>query len=389
MSAPVPTHEPDPLIDFTWLADALWRGKFLILGITSFLAGTAICLSLFVLSPSYTASAQLLIAPQKPRILDLNATQIEPRSEQRHLATEMSILQSALLLRQVVVELSLQNDAEFNPSLKTFRPIRFVKRRLRLITDNRSGLSAKDQTEQLVAETAAQLAKAIVVERRENSGVTTVSAISEDAKRAQEIANTLSRLYLQMRSLERAQNTAQTRTWLAAQLDDLGADLTQSENAYELAAAEAALVSENALEVKTMQLRQIRADMAKIKVSDTKLAGVNDEASLTLAQLTREEADLEKTISVQSSALLNMKQKEREMRASQAIYQQFLNRYHEVSVQQGMEFDRVKLLSEATVPMSPSRPRGTRIIGFSLMLGFAIGLALACLRKRLEDHPPT
>jgi capsular exopolysaccharide synthesis family protein len=86
-------------------------------------------------------------------------------------------------------------------------------------------------------------------------------------------------------------------------------------------------------------------------------------------------AELEKKQDQQATALLQLRQLQREAEASRLIYEFFLSRLKETSVQEGIQRPDARMLTEAEVPFAPSSPhRGT-----TLMTGGGGGLLLALL----------
>ena len=95
--------------------------------------------------------------------------------------------------------------------------------------------------------------------------------------------------------------------------------------------------------------------------------------------------ELEGRIGNQSADLVTLQQLEREAEASRLIYEYFLNRLKETSVQQGIQEADARLLSRAVVPMSPSAPRRMMILALSIFLGGLAGAALILARELMQN----
>jgi succinoglycan biosynthesis transport protein ExoP len=83
--------------------------------------------------------------------------------------------------------------------------------------------------------------------------------------------------------------------------------------------------------------------------------------------------ELEKKQDLQATALLQLRQLQREAEASRLIYEFFLSRLKETSVQEGIQRPDARMLTEAEVPGAPSFPHR----GITLMTGGGSGLLLA------------
>lgn len=84
-------------------------------------------------------------------------------------------------------------------------------------------------------------------------------------------------------------------------------------------------------------------------------------------------ADLEKKQALQATALLQLRQLQREAEASRLIYEFFLSRLKETSVQEGIQRPDARMLTEAEIPGGPSSPNR----GLTLIIGGGGGLLLA------------
>ena len=83
--------------------------------------------------------------------------------------------------------------------------------------------------------------------------------------------------------------------------------------------------------------------------------------------------DLEQKQSVQGKALVQLRQLQREAEANRLIYEFFLSRLKETSVQEGIQRPDARVLTEADVPGGPSSPKR----GMTLMVGGGGGVLLA------------
>jgi capsular exopolysaccharide synthesis family protein len=86
-------------------------------------------------------------------------------------------------------------------------------------------------------------------------------------------------------------------------------------------------------------------------------------------------AELEVKLEEQSRSLVELRQLQREAEASRLIYEFFLGRLKETSVQEGIQRPDARILTEAEAPGKPSSPNR----GMTLMIGGGAGIFLALL----------
>jgi capsular exopolysaccharide synthesis family protein len=81
------------------------------------------------------------------------------------------------------------------------------------------------------------------------------------------------------------------------------------------------------------------------------------------------------TLAENNTAGVKLNELQRNADAANTLYQSFLDRFKQTTAQQGMEQSDARVISKATIPTSPSKPR----IALNLMLGFLISLILATI----------
>ncbi|MHA1528869.1 MAG: polysaccharide biosynthesis tyrosine autokinase [Alphaproteobacteria bacterium] len=115
---------------------------------------------------------------------------------------------------------------------------------------------------------------------------------------------------------------------------------------------------------------------------DAEFERARTRAAFAIERLMGQEATVRKTIveleqrqDVQGKALVQLRQLQREAEASRLIYEFFLSRLKETSVQEGIQRPDARVLTEADVPGAPSYPNR----GITLMTGGGGGVLLALL----------
>jgi capsular exopolysaccharide synthesis family protein len=95
--------------------------------------------------------------------------------------------------------------------------------------------------------------------------------------------------------------------------------------------------------------------------------------------------DITESIDDQTEELVELEQLKREAEASRLIYEFFLGRLKEISVQQGLQQAESRVLSYAVRPNQASAPRVPIILSLSLVLGLMIGGAFVLLREMSQN----
>lgn len=294
--------------------------------------------------------------------------------------------------------------------------------------------------------TIARLGKALGIDWVENSYVMTIRASAPEPQLAAEIANTVARYYILDQLEKKFEATRDATGWLSERVAELRADLEADEQAVEDFSAASELISEEVLAARSRQIKEMRdrrGDIADRRRELTRQESALDElrraddfsaiadllrrpdlvdlageiadapdegvraaiisrfdralspATLSIAQnITRAEAqiaalggsvaELEREIDIQSKALVELRQLQREAEASRLIYESFLSRLKETTVQEGIQQPDARLLSDAWVPDRASTPNRAAVLGLGLVAGLVLGVAIVVLRERLN-----
>lgn len=103
--------------------------------------------------------------------------------------------------------------------------------------------------------------------------------------------------------------------------------------------------------------------------------------SVQIDLLAQSVIDLEERIQRQSGELVTQQQLEREVAANALIYESFLSRMKELSVQQGLQEAAARVLSSAVVRPSPSAPKTGLVLALSGLLGLIFGSSFVLMRE--------
>lgn len=281
---------------------------------------------------------------------------------------------------------------------------------------------------------------AITVSNVRQSYVFTITVTTQQPVKSAAIANELADLYILEQLETKFEATEKATSWLTERVAELQVQLETAEAEVKDFNAGAQLVSPEALVGLNRQIKDLRdrlrdrvADKAALDERVAALRGVeetddldqiasvaNDQTLNRLIQMmpssvdenpdrvafyarleqiiTRAELEVsraeqqisalqtsitvqEQQIENQSADLVRLQQLQREAEASRLIYEFFLSRLKETSVQEGIQQADSRLLSQAVVPRGPSAPRKSRILALSLILGTMFGAGAILLRE--------
>ena len=432
---PAVTNTVDPFADDLDIANILrliWRGKLWIV-LCAFLAATlAFYYATRVAVPMYPATVTLALDRQQQPVLgDIESIFSGGDLTPFTINTEFEILRSRDVVGRLVDEMNLIEDPEFNPYLR--EPGGIARLRMSL-TDWVPGDPPPD--ERLRSRVIDTMINRIQTNSIRLSLAFTVRITTTDSERSAELANALAEIYIDRqisRKLDDAQRAilflSQRTTELEASVEDLELDLARR-------VERSSVIDSQLLQAQNLQLRDLRtriedagvrlatdtslrsaiqaaddleALVTRLEVSrDTRFSGIiqryragrlsedatllalqgvgddmEDDIARTQSQLATLEASAEalaSQLAVQANELIEITQLEREVEASQLLYQTFLTRLQEASIQQGLESADTTIISEA-VPRGASSPRVLFLIVMCFVLGALTGTAIVLLRE--------
>ncbi len=436
--------ENDDEINLGQLLGTLWRGKLRIL-----LAGLfALCLGVwyafFLATPVYTAGAAVALESREQQVMDIESVVTGLSGDQATVNTEVEVIRSRELIKRVVLDLGLINDPEFNATLRE-PPLISVGQVVGLIRDLMpgSGVEARAPSEQSTLDAVVDaVLERLQVSNIRQSYVFLIRITTEDPVKSAQIADRLAELYIDDQVRVKLEKTEQATTWLGERVAELQIELEQAEETLKSFSTNTDLVSPEGLVALNRQLKELRErrdmlqqqnrvlssrqtaleaadengsrEQVAVLAQDDVLTGIleqldrgdsaaeqrfDNRANLILAQMadtiTRNErqvlalevsiTEVTERIDRQSDELVQLQQLQRESEASRLIYEAFLARLKETSIQQGIQQADSRILSEAVVPLQPSAPRKMSILAISMMLGLMAGAAYVLAREMAQN----
>lgn len=437
----------DDEIDLLELARALWRGKWTILfaALVAILLGGYYAFG--VAEREFQSTAHLTLEARTNNVVDLESVISGVSTEQAALNTELEIILSRRLLSKLVDQLDLVEDPEFNTALVPPSMMSRVKEGVAgqisswAGPDDNDAGSARPVGKSPRDKTIGKLNDALSASVKRDTYVFSISATTGDPEKSARIVNTLAEIYLDEQIAVKFEATEQAVTWLSARVTELEEELREKEETLKNARAETELISTEALEGLNLQAKDLRdrlqemrgraeqAEAEEKQLRDLVNAGARGEAAeatgdaalqrlmrsiengeadaadlfdqrlstlLDRAQAERERLQsqasalsvsyqrLQDRIDRQSEDLVRIQQLTREVETTRTLYETFLTRLKETTVQRGLQQADSRVLSDA-ITGDQVAPRAAMILALSMILGAMAGTAIVLVRQFMHS----
>ena len=422
--------DADDEIDLSQIFGTLWRGRMAIVLCALLALGVGWYYVTTVAIPLYPATTTIELETEGSAVIDLESIVSGVSSDRSALNTEIEILRSRALLEEIVGRLDLASDPEFNPDLTVPRvntPEYFVDRFLPM-----DAAAAPRSEAQVLSEAVDILREKLSISNPRDTYVFNITATTWDAGKSTDIANALADEYIRNQLAKKNEQAELALRFLTERASELQVELQETELEAKNFAASTELVSPESLAAKNRQVKELRdrvqgleealerqeRDLSVIErlragegagidpevigdrglatlvrnrgagnLDDRALAQVassirsqRDRNAQQIASLSQTIEELERQIQTQSSDLLTLQQLEREAEVNRTLYEYFLTRLREASVQQGIQTADARILS-AAVPRPATSPRAALIYALSLIVGGMVGAALVLFRE--------
>jgi len=431
----------DDEIDLMELVRALWRGKWTI----TLTSVVAIFLGAYyafgVADPRYKSSAQLTLEMRTKQVVDIESVVSGVSTEQAALNTEIEIILSRRVLGSLVDELNLTEDAEFNSALVAPSMLDSAKETISGMVSEADTQDADARSKSPRDHTIAAVREALSASVQRDTYVFTISATTGDPVKSAQIVNTLSDIYIDEQIAVKFEATEQAVAWLSSRVTELEAELRSKEDTLKTATAETDLISPEALDGLNLQakdlrdrLQEMQADTERVAAAlnqlrelqssenraeavqvtgdptlrrllaaiqegdpeaadlfNQRLATLLDRAQAEKARLSSQISalsgsyqDLQERIERQSEDLARIQQMQREVETTRTLYETFLTRLKETSVQRGLQQADSRILSDA-IPGEQVAPRPALILALSMVLGLMAGAGVVLVRTFMHN----
>lgn len=253
----------------------LWFKKNLIFNVTLAITLFA-ALNIYQLIPRYTASAKLLLGINKSEIIDIKEVLSNFGGLDSEVIGEIEVLKSRQLAKRVINKLHLENNAEFNSSLrkpdafaafkiKDLFPKDWLKALGLIKVHNRTEEVKQQKLSTVIINTF--LAK-LTVENINRSKVISLSYQTKDPQLSAKIVNEITEQYILGQLRAKFDATKKATDWLNSQLIDLKTKVEYSERAVEIFRREHNLVEVSKERgVSQQQLSQINSQLIIARAS--------------------------------------------------------------------------------------------------------------------------
>jgi len=426
-------------IDLSKLLLTLWRGKLwiILIGLIAVIIGGYYAYRMAV--PVYTARAIVALESRQQQVMDIESVVTGLGGDQSTINTEVEVLRSRGLIEQLVLDMDLLEDPEFNEILRTApafsigQAVGFVRELISEPDPVRGPPSERAVLDEVIN----TVLSTISVSNVRQSFVFQITVVTQEPEKSASMANRLAALYIEDQIAVKFQKTEQATLWLSERVSGLQIQLETTQARLKDFSSNTDLINAEALVALNRQIKDLRdrrADMAVTantartrfealqatrgadpvafaqaandgalnqallrlqnnrdggqQAFDTRAQALITRANLELMRaeaqltaLTKSIEDVSSRIETQSSELVELEQLQREVEANRLLYEAFLGRLKETSIQQGIQQADSRILSQAVVPTIPSAPRKSMILALSLMLGLMIGAGSVLARE--------
>lgn len=220
----------------------LWRHRLLIAACTLVLGGAAI-LAAWLMPSYYVSEARVLVGVQSPRLPNVESIVADVSPDAERVQNEGFILQSRNIAKQVIDQLKLRQDPEFNPELAApslwtrLNPVQYLPPQLAAWFDRQTSSSKKVEPirdpSNADDRTIDSLLSHIDVSTLGRSHVLSIKAESRTPQTAAAIANALAERYLEYQRRDKIEAMDRVDKFLMGRVAELRDQVRKSDQAVE------------------------------------------------------------------------------------------------------------------------------------------------------------
>ena len=256
---------------FILLARKLWRRRGVII-MTTLIVSALVVLVDFAIPPTYTATALIMIEPQKPQIANIQPVLSPLSSDSEAVQGEVEVLKSRLLAERTINQLKLNQDPELSrpaqvlarvPGWERLRD--FASTILSPLFGHATHVVARERQAPDDDGVVAGFLGHLQVTPVSRSRVIRVSYDSQDPEKAARIVNTLTQAYIEAQIETKAEATRRLNRWLRERLVDLQLQVQTADEAVEGFRRQSGLVSTKDSSVIIQQLSQLRTQLIEAR----------------------------------------------------------------------------------------------------------------------------
>mgnify|MGYP001807255769 FL=1 len=255
----------DSDLDLRALGAALWRKKWLVL-IPTVIVAAATLMVVDTITPKYRSEAKIAIEGRENVFLRPEAEKSIDRAaaDQEAIATQVQIIQSRDIARQVIRELKLGERPEFDPALNGVSSIGAFLSAFSLGSDR-----LKMTQEERVMEVYFERLTVSAVER---SRVITIEFLSVDPELAAKVVNAIVDAYMKLQQQAKVDQTRSASAYLANEIKQLRQTAQEADAKVDEFRAKANLyIGNNQTSLNTQQLGELTSQLATVRAQKADL----------------------------------------------------------------------------------------------------------------------
>jgi exopolysaccharide transport family protein len=250
--------QQDVDIDLAQFFRAVWQRKAAILATTA-VVGVLAFVGAHSIAPTYKSNAMLLIEPREPSFSASgpNTSIAEPLPDELNVASQVQLLQSVDLIKQVARDLKLHERAEFDPESSPSALTDFLV--LFGITKNPLELPPEERVLKAFKEK-------LVVYQVEKSRVIGIEFASKDPQLAAEVPNAIADVYRSLQSGAKLDSNSEAVRWLETEIANLREKVQDAETKVAEYRSQAGLMSLGSDQsFSSKQLSDISTELARVR----------------------------------------------------------------------------------------------------------------------------
>lgn len=430
------------ILDIVAVFRTIWRRRWLVLFVIALAVAAAAVYAYRIAVPMYETTGTVMLQNRQTQYVDFSSVVSDLGGSSTDVNTEVQVLTSLGLLSKVVDQLDLTNDPEFNASLRPPNLTTWLRAALKNYVGNADAVTIDPDrvAKRRYENTVLALQRALTVKNIPLTYALDVTVQTTDPQKSVQIVNTLMRTYVEQQVADKLDATDQATKWLTDRVSETKSEVEQSDEAVRQFTAATEIVTAEGLDMLDRQIKDIksriddltknlttaRAHLSALEAAQTRntQAEIADDTQLDqllpraeqgddaakaafdarLGQiLSRLRVELQRTetqiSSLQSSSdqlakqldessqqYIKLQQLQREAEANRMLYEYFLNRLKETTVQQGIQQADSKVISTAFEPIAPASPRKPLLLAVAILLGATIGTGIVLLLEARNSN---
>ncbi len=234
----------------------------------------------------------------------------------------------------------------------------------------------------------------VIAEKGKKTGVIRIALEGADPERISAIIDAIARTYLRQNVERKSAEAAKTLQFVSGQLPQLKVNVEKAEAALNAYRKERGGGFDLSVETKAAldRVADIEKLLTEIALQRNELSGKFTEGHPAFAALNRKAAqlqserrDLDRELRGLPETELNAARLTRDAKVASELYVLLMNKAQELQVMKSGTIGNVRILDGALVPEEAVSPKTSKTLALSLLLGVALGIAIAFTRKALDQ----